>query len=334
MGQDDPIRRGGCQKGARMASWEDPMVGIPGYEDILAARERIRSFAHRTPVITCATLDRLAGAQLFFKCDNFQKGGAFKYRGATNAVRLLRGDEARRGVATHSSGNHAQALALAARARGIPAFIVMPSNAPAAKRAAVDEYGGKITFCEPTLEARERTLEEVRERTGAISIHPYDDARVIAGQGTAALELIEEVPGLDAIVAPVGGGGLLSGTAIAARGAGSGVRVFGAEPELADDAFRSLREGRRLPPCPPRTVADGLRTALGELTFAILRGHGIEIALASDEEILAAMRLLWQRAKLVVEPSGAVPLAVLLRKRPDLAGRRVGIILSGGNVDI
>ena len=230
----------------------------PAFAHIEAARDRIRPFVHRTPVLTCRTLDRLSGVRLFLKAENFQRVGAFKFRGATNAVRGLSEEEARRGVATHSSGNHAQALALAAQERGIQAHIVMPSNAPAAKRAAVEGYGGRITPCEADLASREAALARVIAATGAVPIHPFDDGRVIAGQGTAALELLEDVPDLDAVIAPVGGGGLLSGTAIACHGVRRSVRVFGAEPELADDAFRSLREGRRLGPRPPLTVADGL----------------------------------------------------------------------------
>jgi threonine dehydratase len=314
-------------------SGDDLRTRPPRLADIEAARGRIEPYINRTPVLTSRTFDAWSGARLFLKAECFQRAGAFKYRGATNAVRLLGEEEARRGVATHSSGNHAAALALAARTRGIPAEIVMPSNSPAVKRAAVEGYGGRITFCAPALEAREKTLEEVIARTGAGAVHPYDDGRVIAGQGTAALELLEEVPDLDAVIAPVGGGGLLSGTAVAARGVRPGIRVLGSEPELADDAYRSLREGKRLPPCPPRTVADGLRTSLGELPFAILREEGVEIVLVSEEEILRATRALWERAKVVVEPSGAVPLAAILSKRVDLAGLKVGVILSGGNVD-
>jgi threonine dehydratase len=309
-------------------------MSLPAFDDVLAARERIRGRVHRTPVLSSRTLDGLAGARVFLKAENFQRAGAFKIRGATNAVLSLTAAEAARGAATHSSGNHAQALALAARERGIAAHIVMPSDSPAAKRAAVEGYGGRITFCEPTLKAREETLSRVVAATGAAVVHPYDDPRIVAGQGTAALELLEEVPDLDAIIAPVGGGGLLSGTAIAARGLRPSARVFGAEPELADDAFRSLRDGVRHPPCPPKTVADGLRTALGEINFAILRAQVERILLASDAEILEAMRFLWERVKAIVEPSGAVPLAALLRARGDFAGRRVGLILSGGNVDL
>ena len=306
----------------------------PDIDDIFAARERIRDRVHRTPVLTSRTLDGMVGAALFLKAENFQRTGAFKFRGATNAVSLLSDEAAAHGVATHSSGNHAQALALAARHRGIPAFIVMPSNSAAAKRAAVENYDGKITSCEPTLAAREETLERVIEETGATAVHPYDDERIIAGQGTAALELLDDVPALDVIIAPVGGGGLLSGTAIAAAARGKNIEVIGAEPELADDAFRSLATGERQPPAPPTTVADGLRTALGVVNFAIIRDTVARITLASEEEILAAMRLLWERLKIVVEPSGAVPLAAAIRDRQRLGGKRVGLILSGGNVDL
>ncbi len=306
----------------------------PDLPAIQEAHGRIRHLIHRTPVITSQTLDCLSGSRLFLKAENFQRGGAFKYRGATNAVRLLSEEEARRGVATHSSGNHAQALALAAGARNIPAYIVMPKNSPSAKRAAVEGYGGQITFCEPTLQAREETLENVREKTGATFIHPYDDGRIIAGQGTAALELLEEIPDLHAILAPVGGGGLLSGTAVAARGIRRDIRVLGSEPEIAGDAHHSLKEGKRLPPYPPRTVADGLRTALSDLTFSIIREEVEEIILVSETEILDAMRLLWERVKIVVEPSGAVPLAAVLNKKVNLSGLKVGLILSGGNVDL
>lgn len=307
---------------------------LPRHENVREAADRIRPHARRTPVLTCDTLDRRAGARLFFKCENFQKVGAFKFRGACNAVLSLDAATAARGVATHSSGNHAQALALAARLRGIPAHIVMPETAPTVKREAVAGYGGAIRFCAPTLAAREATLAQVVAETGAVVVHPYNDARVIAGQGTAALELLQEVGELDAIVAPVGGGGLLSGTALAAEGLSPGTRVFGAEPAGADDARRSLREGRIVPSVDPRTVADGLLTSLGELTFAIIRRRVEDIVTIDDPAIVAAMRLLWERMKIVVEPSAAVPLAALLAGAPSLAGRRVGVVLSGGNVDL
>jgi len=306
----------------------------PYFEDVLAAAERIQGHVHRTPVITCAGIDGIAGAEIHFKCENLQKVGAFKARGATNAVLALDEDAARRGVATHSSGNHAAALARAARLRGVPAHIVMPATAPPVKRAAVEGYGAEITECEPTLEAREATLREVVARTGATYIHPYDEPMVIAGQGTAALELITDVPDLELVLAPVGGGGLLSGTAIAVSGSRPEIEVWGTEPAGADDAFRSLRDGRLHPSVEPRTIADGLLTALSERTFRILRNHVGGILRVSEEGIVRAMRLLWERAKLVVEPSGAVPLAAVLEHRERFAGRRVGIILSGGNVDL
>ncbi len=306
-----------------------------GIADIEQAAERIRPFAHRTPVMTCATLDEMAGQHLFFKCENLQKVGAFKFRGACNAVFSLSPEEAALGVATHSSGNHAQALALAARLRGIPAYIVMPENAPSVKRAAVAGYGGQITFCRPTLEARESTLAAVVAATGAAVVHPYNDPRVIAGQGTAALELLEEVPGLDVVMAPVGGGGLLSGTAVAVAARRPSARVYAGEPAAADDALRSLQQGTIVPSVDPRTVADGLRTSLGTLTFAIIRQGVAGIITASEESIVRATRLLWERAKIVVEPSGAVPLAALLEQGlPEPGGLRVGVILSGGNVDL
>jgi len=306
----------------------------PTLTQILEAAERIRPYAHRTPVLTCASLDRAVGATVFLKCENFQKVGAFKFRGACNAVFSLGAAEAARGVATHSSGNHAQALALAARLRGIPAHIVMPANAPAVKRAGVAGYGGRITLCEPVLAAREATLAEVVARTGAAVVHPYDDERVIAGQGTAALELLQEVPGLDVVLAPVGGGGLLSGTAIAVTESARGILVIAGEPEGADDAFRSLAEGRIVPSVRPETIADGLLTSLGELTFPIIRDRVERIVTVSEPAIVAAMRFIWERGKLLVEPSSAVPLALLWERKVDLSGLRIGVILTGGNVDL
>jgi threonine dehydratase len=311
------------------------MPDDPTIADIRAAAERIAPHVHRTPVATCAAIDAIAGAALHFKCEHLQKVGAFKARGATNAVFLL--DEqtaAARGVCTHSSGNHAAALARAAAIRGIPAHIVMPSTAPPVKRAAVAGYGALITECEPTLEARESALAGVQERTGAIFVHPYDDPRVIAGQGTAALELLEQVPGLEVVLAPVGGGGLASGTTIAVRSSSSLIEVWGAEPAGADDAFRSLRDGRRYPSVDPATIADGLRTALSERTFRILSRGLAGIVTVDEPAIVRAMRLLWERAKLLVEPSAAVPLAAVLSGPARFRGRRIGIILSGGNVDL
>jgi threonine dehydratase len=306
----------------------------PSFEDVLAAAERIRGFVHRTPVMSSSAIDGLAGARLSFKCENLQKVGAFKARGASNAVLALDEAAARRGVATHSSGNHAAALALAARTRGIAAHIVMPRTAPPVKRAAVESYGARVTTCEPTLAAREEALAAVVAATGATFVHPYDDPLVIAGQGTAALELLTDVPELEAVMGPVGGGGLMSGTAIAVAGSRPEVAVWGAEPAAADDAFRSLRDGRRFPPLAPTSIADGLLTALSDRTFRILSGRLEGILTVSEEGIVRAMRLLWERMKLVVEPSGAVPLAAVLEHPERFAGRRVGLIISGGNVDL
>jgi threonine dehydratase len=299
------------------------------------ARERIRDHVHQTPVITCQALDALSGRQLFFKCENLQKVGAFKFRGATNAVLSLTEAEAANGVVTHSSGNHAQAVALAARGRNIAAHIVMPDNAPAIKRAAVEGYGARVIPCEPTLAARESTAAEVISETGASFIHPYNDSRVIAGQGTTALELLEEVPGLDAIITPVGGGGLISGVSIACRELAPGIKVLGAEPTGADDAARSMEAGEWIPQQAPSTIADGLLTSLGDLTWPIIRDHVERIVRVDDAAIISAMQLFWQRAKLVIEPSAATALAAVLGDSlDDLPLKRVGIILSGGNVDL
>ncbi|MDJ0523026.1 MAG: pyridoxal-phosphate dependent enzyme [Planctomycetota bacterium] len=302
--------------------------------DVLDAAQRLAGEAHRTPVLTCESIDRIVGMRLFFKCENFQKVGAFKFRGATNAVRMLADDQAQRGVVTHSSGNHAQALALAAKRRGIPAWIVMPRGAPAVKRAAVEGYGATVVECEPTLAAREEGAARVVEETGAVFIHPYDDDRVIAGQGTAALELYDDILGLDAVIAPVGGGGLMSGTCIAIHGRDPGVKLYGAEPENADDAHRSMEAGELIPVDKADTIADGLRTSLSDRTFAILREHLDGLPTVSEDEIVHAMRLVWERMKIIIEPSCAVPLAACARLHPELAGKRVGIILTGGNVDL
>jgi threonine dehydratase len=303
---------------------------------VRAAAARIAGKAHRTPVMTCATLDALAGRALFFKCENFQKSGSFKFRGASNAVWSLDEARAARGVVTHSSGNHAQALALAARQRGIPAYVVMPSTASPVKRRAVEEYGGIVTECEPTLAAREATAAEVLTRTGAALIPPYDHPAVIAGQGTAALELLEDVPDLDAIVAPVGGGGLLSGTCVAGQGINPRLRVFAGEPRGADDAARSKEAGRLIPQTAPNTIADGLLTSLGQLTWPIIRDRVERVVTVGEDEIVRAMRLTWERAKLLIEPSSAVAVAAVLTEEfCGLAGiRRVGVILSGGNVNL
>lgn len=302
--------------------------------DIRAAAARIAPFIHRTPVMASAYFDSRVGARIFFKCENLQRVGAFKYRGATNAVQALAPDEAVRGVLTHSSGNHAQALARAARERDIPATIVMPRGAPAAKREAVLGYGARVVECEPTLEARESTAADLLAETGAVFVHPYDNERVIAGQGTAALELLEDVPDLDLIIAPVGGGGLLAGTALAAHGIREDIEVFAAEPQAADDAARSLAAGRIIPVEAPQTIADGLRTSLGELTFPIIQKHVAAILTVDEPAIVEAMRLVWQRMKLVIEPSAAVPVAALLVHPNCFANRRIGVILSGGNIDL
>jgi len=310
------------------------MTQSPTFADVQTAAARIKPYAHRTPVLTCTSLNELVGAELFCKCENFQKVGAFKFRGACNAVFSLSDEEARYGVVTHSSGNHAAAVALAARLRGISAHIVMPDNAPAVKKAAVAGYGGTIVYCAPTLAARESTLERVVGETGATFIHPYNDARVIAGQGTAALELLTDVSDLDAIMAPVGGGGLLSGTAIVTAALAPSTQVIAAEPEAADDAYRSLQAGKILPALDPRTIADGLRTSLGELTFAVIQRHVQQIVTVSEAAIIQAMRHVWERMKILIEPSAAVPIGVLLEKKIDLTGKRIGVLLSGGNTDL
>ncbi|MCU0638876.1 MAG: pyridoxal-phosphate dependent enzyme [Candidatus Krumholzibacteria bacterium] len=301
--------------------------------DIVEAAGRIAPWINRTPVLTCGTLDRMSGASLFFKCENFQKAGAFKARGAMNAVLSLSEEEAKKGVATHSSGNHAAALSLAAAKRGIPAYVVMPSNAPPVKVAAVRGYGGLITFCEPTLEARETGLAAVIRETGASTVHPYDDRRVVAGQGTAAMELLEDHGDLDAIAAPVGGGGLLSGTSIAAGAKGRRRAVYGCEPRNADDALRSFRSGKLVPSVNPDTIADGLRTSLCPLTLSIIMENVEDIVTVSEDEIVAAMRLVFERMKIIIEPSSAVAVAAALSGRMKIEGKRVGIIISGGNVD-
>jgi len=310
------------------------MIQAPTINEIRDARVRIRDIAHITPVLTSDTLDRLSGASLFFKCENLQKGGAFKFRGATNTVAQLSDEDAARGVATHSSGNHAQALAIAARERGIPAFIVMPKSAPAVKRAAVLGYGAEVIPCESTQVAREAMLNKVVARTGATFIHPYDDPRVVAGQGTAALELMDQAPELDLIITPIGGGGLISGTTIAVHATQPNTEVVAGEPFGADEAYRSLKSGQRLPSIEPKTIADGLLTGIGAIGFHVLTSHGIRIVRVTDEQIVDAMRLVWERMKLIIEPSAAVPLAAALGAEMEIQGKRVGIIFSGGNVDL
>lgn len=307
----------------------------PTLADVRQAARRITGHAHRTPIHTSESIDRVAGASLFFKCENLQKVGAFKMRGAANAVFALPDDVAPRGVCTHSSGNHAQAVARAALRRGVPATIVMPRTAPRVKRAAVEGHGARVVECEPTLAAREAGVADVVAASGAHLVHPYDDPLVIAGQGTAALELIEALPDLDLVIVPVGGGGLLSGTAITlAEATGGRTLALGAEPAGADDAHRSLSSGRLVPSIEPRTVCDGLLTSLSERTFDILRELVEEIVTVDDAATVAAMRLLWERTKLVVEPSSAVPLAAILADPGRFAGQRIGVILTGGNVDL
>jgi threonine dehydratase len=309
-------------------------LALPDLAAIRVARERIAPHVHRTPVMTCRSLDAEVGARLVFKCENLQKIGAFKARGATNAVFALAAAEAARGVVTHSSGNHGAALAYAAARRGIPAWVVMPDNAPQVKQDNVRRQGATIRFCAPTAAAREAECARVQAETGAVLVHPFDDENVIAGQGTAALELLEDAPDLDAVIAPVGGGGLLSGTAIASRGTKPGILVFGAEPANADDAFRSFRSGQVEPVSTSTTIADGLRTPLCPRTLAAIRAGVAAIGLAGENAIARAMRMTFERMKIVIEPSSAVPLACLLEGTLDVKGLRVGVVLSGGNVDL
>ncbi len=306
----------------------------PAYRDVLYAHERIKPFIKRTPVMTSESLNRITHADLYFKCENLQKVGAFKFRGACNAIFSLSDEDARRGVATHSSGNHAAALALAAKLRGISATIVMPKNAPSVKVDAVKGYGGTIVFCEPTLEARETTLNKIVQETGATFIPPYNFCPVIAGQGTAALELLDDAPPLDLLIAPIGGGGLISGTAIATLGKSPTTKVIGAEPTNADDAFRSFNAHRLIPQTAPNTIADGLLTSLGNITFSIIQRFVAHIFTAKEESIIRAMKLVWERMKLIIEPSAAVPLAIVLEHADFFSGKRIGIIFSGGNVDL
>ncbi len=326
-----------CLAEGRRRGYREPMSApLPAIDinDIRRAAARIKPYAHRTPVITSATMDSMTGATLFFKCENLQRVGAFKFRGAANAVFSLGDAAARRGVATHSSGNHAQALALAARLRGIDATIVMPRDAPKVKVEAVRGYGARIVFSGNAPEDRERALEEVVKETGAEFVHPSDDLRVIAGQGTCALEIMEDVPVLDLVIAPVGGGGLLSGTAVAVQGVSADTRVIGAEPAAADDAYRSFSSGTLFPSGNPKTIADGLRTSLGPNTFPLVRAHVGAIVTTSEEAIVRAMRLVWERMKVVIEASAAVPLAAIMEGKLDVQGKRVAIIFSGGNVDL
>jgi threonine dehydratase len=309
-------------------------ITIPTYSDIEQAHQLVQKYAHRTPVLTSSSINKIVGGNLFFKCENLQKVGAFKFRGACNAVFSLTEEDAQKGVATHSSGNHAAALALAARMRGIAAHIVMPSNSPEIKKKAVAGYGANITFCEPTLQARESTLARIVADTGATEIHPYNNFNVIAGQGTAAKELIEDFGKFDIMMAPVGGGGLLSGTALSTKYLLPDCKVISAEPAGADDAFRSFHEKKIIPSVNPKTIADGLLTSLGERNFAIIMQNVDDIVTVSEEKIVEAMRMIWERMKIIIEPSSAVPLAAILEGKVDIQNKKLGIILSGGNLDL
>jgi len=307
---------------------------IPTLDDMKTARERVTPYIHRTPVLTSEFLNDLTGAELFFKCENFQKAGAFKVRGACNAVFGLPDDMLAKGVATHSSGNHALSLSYAAGRRGIPCHVVMPRTAPQAKKDAVKGYGGIITECEPSTSSREEVFAKVEAETGAEFVHPYNDPRVIAGQATCSAELIEQVEGLDAVVAPIGGGGMISGTCLTLSNLAPEVKIYAAEPLNADDAARSFRAGHIIADDAPDTVADGLKVPLKELTWHFVQNHVTDILTATEDEIVAAMKLIWKRMKIVMEPSSAVPLATILKNKESFAGKRVGIIITGGNVDL
>ncbi|MBE0564057.1 beta-hydroxyaspartate dehydratase BhcB [Mesorhizobium sp. CN5-321] len=307
---------------------------IPEFSDVVAAEARIQPYIHRTPVLTSSFINGLAGAELFFKCENFQKAGAFKARGASNAVFGLSDEQAGKGVATHSSGNHGTCLSYAAGRRGIPCTVVMPRTAPQAKKDAVKGYGGRVVECEPSTSSREAVFAQVVAESGAEFVHPYNDPRVIAGQGTCSKELIGQVENLDAVVAPIGGGGMVSGTCLTLSNLAPGVKIYAAEPKQADDACRSFKAGHIIADDAPETVADGLKVPLKELTWHFVRNHVTDILTASEGEIVDAMKLIWKRMKIVMEPSSAVPLATIL-KNPDLfAGKRVGVIVTGGNVDL
>lgn len=311
----------------------EPMY-IPTFDDMLAAEQRIAEHVHRTPVMTSHYINDLTGAELFFKCENLQKAGAFKARGASNAVFGLSDEQAAKGVATHSSGNHGTCLSYAAGRRGIPCTVVMPHTAPQAKKDAVRGYGGTVVECEPSTTSREAVFAEVVARTGAEFVHPYNDPRVIAGQGTCAKELIGQVDGLEAVVAPIGGGGMISGTCLTLSEMAPDVRIYAAEPEQADDAYRSFKAGHIIADDAPVTVADGLKVPLKELTWHFVSTHVTDILTASEEEIVEAMKLIWKRMKIVMEPSSAVPLATVLKNKDVFAGKRVGVIITGGNVDL
>jgi threonine dehydratase len=307
---------------------------LPALSDIQSAHTRISPFIHRTPVFTSRLLDSIAGCEMYFKCENFQKVGAFKFRGATNAVLSLTDEQKKAGVVTHSSGNHAAALALAAVMNGIRAFIVMPENAPSVKKDAVAGYGAIITFCKPTLQAREETCRKIMENKGATLVHPYDNFNVICGQGTASLEMLEEINDLDIVIAPVGGGGLMSGTSTCVKGVSKKTMIIGAEPLNASDAWKSFTTGILTPSVNPLTIADGLLTSLSELTFSIIRKNVDDIFTVSEESIISSMKLVWERMKIIIEPSSATVFAAVMENRQFFRGKRVGLIISGGNVDL
>jgi threonine dehydratase len=311
-----------------------PLLSIPNLAELKFTQDAIKTMIHRTPVLTNQYLNELVGGSIYFKCENFQKVGAFKMRGAASASLRLNTDTMKNGIATHSSGNHAQAVARAAQVLGIPAYIVMPKNAPEIKVEGTRSYGAEIIFCEPTQNARETYLAEVVSKTGAHFIHPYDNYDVIAGQASAALELLEDFPSLDIVMAPVGGGGLLSGTALAVHYLNPNIIVLGAEPKRVDDAYRSLKSGQIEQNQRTDTIADGLRTTLGELTLDIIKRHVTEILTAEEDEIIQAMRLIWERMKIIIEPSCAVPLATILANKETFRGKKTGVILTGGNVDL
>ena len=306
----------------------------PDFNDVKKAAKRISPHAHNTPVLQSSWFNRETGGNLYFKCENFQKVGAFKFRGACNAILNLPEEEGEKGIVTHSSGNHAQAVALASKMAGYPATIVMPENAPKVKVIAVRQYGADIVFCESTIKSREETAQKIIQKTGATFIHPYNHPDVIAGQGTCAKELLEEIPGLDIIIAPVGGGGLISGTLIAAKAIKPDITVIGAEPKLADDAWRSLKSGKIEPVLRTDTIADGLRTSLGTLTFSIIRIHIDDIVTVSEESIIRDMKRVWERMKIIIEPSCAVPVSAIMDGKVDVTGKKVGVIITGGNVDL
>ena len=309
-------------------------LSVPTFQDMLDAHERIKPHIHRTPVLTSSYFNDLVGAELFFKCENFQKAGAFKVRGASNAVFGLSDDMAEKGVATHSSGNHALSLSYAAGRRGIPCHVVMPRTAPEAKKAAVRGYGGIITECEPSTSSREEVFAEVQAKTGAEFVHPYNDPRVIAGQGTCSREFMEQTGGVDMMVAPIGGGGMISGTCLTLSHMAPEVEIIASEPEQADDAYRSFKAGHIIADDAPQTIADGLKVPLKELTWHFVSNHVTDILTASEQEIIDAMKLTWQRMKIVMEPSCAVPLATILKNKEKFKGKRVGVIITGGNVDL